>query len=71
MCRDRFATHLYDTFVKLAADPEAQVRMQVAAQFHEVATILGSERCQQYMRRYVMTLHSCRGFGLNTGLEHT
>lgn len=37
--------------MSLAGDTEAEVREQMASGFYECASLLGHDRCQQYMRR--------------------
>ena len=47
----RYSTHLHGALSALVADTEAEVRVQMAAGFHECAVLLGRDRCVQYMRR--------------------
>ncbi|KAK9909175.1 hypothetical protein WJX75_008292 [Coccomyxa subellipsoidea] len=47
----RYSTHLHGALTALVGDPEVEVRAQMAGGFHECASLLGRERCVQYMRR--------------------
>lgn len=51
----RYSTHLHETLNALAADMEVEVRVQMAAGYHECAVLLGPDRCVQYMRRCAAT----------------
>lgn len=52
----RYGSHLHDTFLRLAADTDAEVRLAAAAALPEVAALLGRERCSQYLRQPVAAL---------------
>lgn len=47
----RYATHLHETLMTLVGDGRESVRILLAGQFHDVARMLGKERCLQYMKR--------------------
>ncbi|CAL8461878.1 g1409 [Coccomyxa elongata] len=52
----RYSTHLHETLNALAADMEVEVRVQMAAGYHDCAVLLGPDRCIQYMRRSLLNL---------------
>ncbi|KAK9819789.1 hypothetical protein WJX72_002412 [[Myrmecia] bisecta] len=52
----RYATHLHDTLIQLVSDADESIRVAIASQFHEVARMLGKERCQQYSKRPFLNL---------------
>ena len=47
----RYATYLHDTLAALAADKDADVRLQLASCFHLVQQFLTRERCLQHLKR--------------------
>ncbi|GAB4823519.1 hypothetical protein N2152v2_010565 [Parachlorella kessleri] len=64
----RYASHLHDTLVRLAADPDASVRQEVANTFHEVVDLLGKERCVQYLRPTLLALLADENRGVVSAL---
>jgi serine/threonine-protein phosphatase 4 regulatory subunit 4 len=47
----RYGSHLHDTFARLAADGDPEVRLAAAEGLPEVAAALGPDRCCQYLRQ--------------------
>lgn len=47
----RYATHVHEALTGLVADPDQDVRRLMALQFRDICTMLGKERCAQYMKR--------------------
>lgn len=47
----RYATHVHEALTGLVADPDQDVRRLMALQFRDICTMLGKERCTQYMKR--------------------
>jgi serine/threonine-protein phosphatase 4 regulatory subunit 4 len=52
----RYGSHLHDTFLRLAADADGEVRLAIAEALPEVAEALGRDRCCQYLRQPVAAL---------------
>lgn len=52
----RYGSHLHDTFLRLASDADAEVRLAAAAALPDVAASLGRDRCCQYLRQPVAAL---------------
>eukprot|EP00002_Diphylleia_rotans_P010830 TRINITY_DN2141_c0_g2_i2.p1 TRINITY_DN2141_c0_g2~~TRINITY_DN2141_c0_g2_i2.p1 ORF type:complete len:659 (+),score=113.58 TRINITY_DN2141_c0_g2_i2:677-2653(+) len=52
----RYAMNLHDTYHQLSRDSCAGVRRSIAAGFHEVASLLGKERCVKYLKEIFITL---------------
>eukprot|EP00192_Tetraselmis_astigmatica_P010133 CAMPEP_0117687278 /NCGR_PEP_ID=MMETSP0804-20121206/23033_1 /TAXON_ID=1074897 /ORGANISM="Tetraselmis astigmatica, Strain CCMP880" /LENGTH=928 /DNA_ID=CAMNT_0005499297 /DNA_START=369 /DNA_END=3157 /DNA_ORIENTATION=+ len=46
----RYSTFLHNVFVSLAADKDEEVRVAIAAQFHEVSKVLGRDRCVKFLK---------------------
>jgi hypothetical protein len=52
----KYAIHLHGLYLKLACDPDPEVRKCIAAGFHEVCRMMGADRCAKYLREPLVSL---------------